>query len=134
MIILMILYRSVCTFRQPHKQIRGGTIILAVCPAFIRLALLPFAIEDSIRLVALLDLQHSHRLLVILLSKLATVINNEINPVSSSREEIMLKWGRTKVGIDDVTGLHVDLCNPLCELEGIRDGGGEEDVMDFIRE
>jgi hypothetical protein len=28
----------------------------------------------------------------------------------------------------------VDLGNPLCELEGVGDGGGEEDVMDFIRE
>jgi hypothetical protein len=28
----------------------------------------------------------------------------------------------------------VDLGDPLCELEGIRDGGGQEDVMDFIGE
>jgi hypothetical protein len=135
MIILIILYKSVCTFRQQHDRIRGrATIIFAIRPAFIRLALLPLAIENGVRLIPLFDLQHSHGLLIILLPKLATVIDNEINPISPLREEVMLQWGRTKVGVDDMTGLHVDLCDPLGELEGIGDGGGEEDVMNFIRE
>lgn len=44
----------------------------------------------------------------------------------------MLQWGRTKVGVDYVTGLSVEFSDPFGELHGVGNGGGEEDVADAV--
>ena len=46
----------------------------------------------------------------------------------------MLKRRRSVIGVDDVTGLIVSFGDPFGEFEGVGDGGGEEDVVDFVRE
>ena len=44
-----------------------------------------------------------------------------------------MKRRRTIVGVNDVTGLVVSFSDPFGEFEGVGDGGGEEDVVDFVR-
>jgi hypothetical protein len=57
-----------------------------------------------------------------------------VNPIGAGREEVVLKRSRTVIGVDDVAGLLVDRADPFGELHRVRDGSGEEDVANFVRE
>jgi hypothetical protein len=65
---------------------------------------------------------------------LTLFVDDEEDAVPSGREEIVLKRRRSEVGVDDVTGLIVRLGNPFGELERIGNGGGEENVVNFMGE
>ena len=52
--------------------------------------------------------------------------------LGTSGEEIVLQGRRTEIGVNDVARLAVGFGDPFCELHGIGNGGGEEDVADLI--
>jgi hypothetical protein len=45
----------------------------------------------------------------------------------------MLQRGRSEVGVNDMTRLIVEFCDPFCKLHTIGDGGGQENVTDRVR-
>lgn len=55
-----------------------------------------------------------------------------MDTISSSRKQIVLKRGRSEIGVDNVTRLGVSSGDPLCELHGVGNGGGEENVVHFV--
>lgn len=62
------------------------------------------------------------------------LIDDEVDSISSSREEVVLQRRRSVVRVDDVTRLVVRFGDPFGEFERVGDGSGEEDVVNLVRE
>lgn len=110
----------------------GRTVIPLRCASLPGLSFFPLP-ECIIRIIPFLILQHRHRLLKVFLPKFTTVIHNEENSITARWEKIMLQWSGTEISVDNVTRLGMCLCDPLCELQCIWDGGGKKYVVDFVR-
>lgn len=110
----------------------GGRTVIGVRGASLPgLSLFSLA-ECIIWIIPLSVLQHRHGLLKVFLPKFTTVVDNEENPVPARGEKIVLQRRGSEISVDDMTWLGMCFCDPLCKLEGIWDGGGKEDVVDFI--
>ena len=46
----------------------------------------------------------------------------------------MLQWGWSEISVHHMTGLLMNVCDPLCKLCGITNGGRQEHMVNVVRE
>lgn len=105
---------------------------LTLRSALLCLALLPLSSIRTRRILSLAFGKRAHGLLEVVLPERSLFVNDEMDTVSTRREEVVLERCWSVVGVDDVAGLLVGRANPLGELHGVGDRGGEEDVVDLV--
>ncbi|KAI6756802.1 hypothetical protein HG530_011400 [Fusarium avenaceum] len=112
-----------------------GNIRSVISTALVSLLVLSLSFLSSggiVRVGALPLFNFLHNLVEVLLVEVALLIDNESGTSTTGGEEVVLKRRRSEIGVDDVTGLVMDLGNPLGKLESVGDGGGEKDISDLV--
>lgn len=100
---------------------------------FLCLALLPSSTLGICWILAHAVLKFPHRLAEIIFSKFSLLIDDQEDTFATSWEKVMLKWGRSEIGVNDVTGLFVGFAYPFGELHSVWYCGGEEDISNGVR-
>lgn len=101
--------------------------------AFLCLSLLPFATLWIRWVLAHAVLKFPHRLAEIVFSKFSLLVDDQKDAVTASRKKVVLKWGRSEISVNNVTGLFMGFAYPFGELHSVWYGGGEEDISDGMR-
>lgn len=70
----------------------------------------------------------------VVLSELALFVDNKVYSITARREEVMLKRSWSEVGVDDMARLFVCFGDPVREFHSVRNGGGEEDIVNCVRQ
>lgn len=103
--------------------------------ALLRLALPPLTADRARRVLALaVPSERTHRFRKVVLAEIALLVDNEVDPVGTGGEQVVLQRRRSVVGVDDVARLLMGRADPLGKLHRVRDRGRQEDVADFVRQ
>ena len=73
------------------------------------------------RVITLLLSNSAHRLLEVVLPKDTLLVNDQVDTVRACGEQVVLKWCRSEIGVDNVTGLVVCFRDPFGKLHGVGD-------------
>mmetsp|Transcript_106651 Transcript_106651/g.306834 ORF Transcript_106651/g.306834 Transcript_106651/m.306834 type:complete len:360 (-) Transcript_106651:293-1372(-) len=68
----------------------------------------------------------------VVLPELALLVHDHVYSISTYREEVVLKRHWPLLGVDHVAWLVLNPADPLRELPGVRDRGGQEDQPDGV--
>lgn len=98
------------------------------------LPFLALAAQCVVRVLTPALRQRPHRLLEVVLSKETLLVNHQMNTIATRREKVMLERSGTEIGVNDVTRLLVSFAYPFGKFHGVRDRGGQEDVVNFVRQ
>lgn len=110
-------------------------LLVGSLSALVRLLVLALALllgTPVVGIGTLLLFDHGHCLVEVILLEITLLVDNEEDTLATGGEEVVLQGRRTEIGVDDVAGLTMDLGDPFGELEGVGNGGGEEDVSDLV--
>lgn len=89
----------------------------ALRPALLSLALAALSGSGARGILTLEGVETAHGLLEVVLAELALLVDDKMDAVSASREEVVLEWRRPVIGVDNVAWLLMRLGDPLGKLE-----------------
>uniref|UniRef100_A0A6B0VAB1 Uncharacterized protein n=1 Tax=Ixodes ricinus TaxID=34613 RepID=A0A6B0VAB1_IXORI len=79
-------------------------------------------------------LEDRHGLVELLLLEVSAFVHDEVKSAASRGEDVVLERDRPVFRVHDVTGLLVQVADPLSELLGVGNGGREEHITHIVRQ